>query len=58
MKQQIEVDHAVITFLDDVKTGKYANIEKDIIELPRNSLSRDEYVFEEEDIPVFYSMSN
>lgn len=58
MKRQVEVNNAIITFLNDVKIGKYANIEKDIIEVPRNSISRDEYIFEDEDIPVFYSMSN
>ena len=58
MKRQIEVDNAIITFLSDVKKGKYADIEKDVVELPRNSLSRDEYVFEDEKIPVFFSMSN
>lgn len=58
MKRQVEVNNAIITFLNDVKVGKYANIEKDIIEVPRNSISRDEYIFEDEDTPVFYSMSN
>lgn len=58
MKRQVEVNNAIITFLNDVKIGKYVNIEKDIIEVPRNSISRDEYIFEDEDIPVFYSMSN
>lgn len=58
MERQIEVNNAIITFLNDVKKGKYANIEGDIIEVPRNNFSRDEYIFEDEDIPVFYSMSN
>lgn len=58
MKQEIEINNAIITFLSDVKAGKYANVEKGMIELPRNSYSRDEYVFEDEGIPVFYSMSN
>lgn len=58
MKRQVQVNNAIITFLDDVKIGKYADIGKDIIEVPRNSISRDEYIFEDEDTPVFYSMSN
>ena len=58
MKQQVVVDNALITFLNDVKIGKYANVEKDIIEMPRNDFSRDEYIFDDEEIPVFYSMSN
>lgn len=58
MKRQVEVDNAIITFLNDVKIGKYANVEEDIVEVPRNNFSRDEYIFEDEDIPVFYSMSN
>lgn len=58
MKRQVKINNAIVTFLNDVKIGKYADIEKDIVEIPRNNISRDEYVFENEDISVFYSMSN
>lgn len=58
MRQQIELNNAIITFLNETKNGKYANVEKDIIETPRSTQSRDEYVFEEEEMPVFFSMSN
>lgn len=58
MGNQIEVSNTVITFLSDVKAGKYAVIEKGIIEMPRNELSRDEYIFEEGEMSVLYGMSN
>lgn len=58
MRRQIEGSNAIITFLNDVKVGKYVSIDKDIIDIPRNNLSRDEYIFDDECTPVFYSMSN
>ncbi|MCM1536799.1 MAG: hypothetical protein NC254_00175 [bacterium] len=56
--KQFEVNNAVITFISETKAGKYANIDSSIIEVPRNTLSRDEYVFEDEEMPVLFSMSN
>lgn len=56
--KQLETNDAVITFIGETKAGKYANIDSSIIEVPRNMLSRDEYVFENEEMPVLFSMSN
>lgn len=58
MKQQIEVSNAVISFISDTKKGKYSEINNEIIDIPRNTLSRDEYVFNNEDMPVYFSMTN
>lgn len=58
MGKQIEVSNTILTFLGDVKAGKYAVIEKEMIEVPRNELSRDEYIFEEGEMAVLYGMSN
>lgn len=58
MKQYADTTNTIITFIKDTKDGKYADIENGIIEVPRSTLSRDEYVFEEEEMSVFFSMSN
>ena len=48
---------AVFTFLKDTKEGKYAEIDPNIVEIPRILTSRDEFLFEEE-IPVLFSVTN
>lgn len=48
---------AVFTFIKDTKEGKYAEIDPNIIEIPRTLTSRDEF-FAEEKIPVLYSVTN
>ena len=48
---------AVFTFLKDTKEGKYAEIDSNIVEIPRILTSRDEFLFEEE-IPVLFSVTN
>ena len=48
---------AMFTFLKDTKDGKYAEIDPNIIEIPRILTSRDEFLAEEE-IPVLYSVTN
>lgn len=50
-------DNTILTFLEETKEGKYAEISKKVIEVPRTSTSRDEYVYGEEQV-IFYSMSN
>ena len=52
-----ELNDAMITFLHETKEGKYVSVPVDMVEMPRNPISRDEY-FYEEDIPMFYSISN
>lgn len=51
------LDDVMITFLKETKDGKYAVVNENIIEVPRNTVSRDEYVYDEE-VPTFFSMSN
>lgn len=51
------LDDVMITFLKETKDGKYAIVNENIIEVPRNTVSRDEYVYDEE-VPTFFSMSN
>lgn len=59
MEQYTEPSNTIIKFIKETKEGKYAIIEKNAIEIPRNTLSRDEYVFDEkEEMSVFFSMSN
>lgn len=58
MEQRIESENAVLTFISDTKKGKYAEIDKNIVELPRNTISRDEFFFEEETLPVYFSITN
>lgn len=56
-KSVMDISGAMITFLHETKEGKYAVVNTDVIEVPRNTISRDEYVFDDE-MPMFYSMSN
>lgn len=49
--------NAVFTFLQDTKDGKYAEIDKHIIEVPRSLMNRNEYVFDQE-MPVLFSITN
>ena len=48
---------AVFTFLQDTKDGKYAEIDRNIIEVPRFLMTRNDYVFDQE-MPVLFSMTN
>lgn len=48
---------AVFTFIKDTKEGKYVEINPNIIDIPRNLNTRDEFLVEEE-IPVLFSITN
>lgn len=48
---------AIFTFLKDTKEGKYAEIDANVIEIPRILASRDEFLLEEE-VPVLFSVTN
>ena len=49
---------AVLTFLQRTKDGEYVEIDHNIVEIPRNSSTRDEYVFADKELSVYFSMSN
>lgn len=49
--------NVVLTFLRDTKDGKYAEVDTNMIEVPRIITSRDEYLFGDE-IPVYFSITN
>ncbi|SDA78965.1 hypothetical protein SAMN02910368_02751 [Lachnospiraceae bacterium G11] len=48
---------AILTFLQETKDGKYAEVDANVIEIPRQDESRNEYFFEE-DMPVLFNVTN
>ncbi|MBO7449186.1 MAG: hypothetical protein J6U54_02355 [Clostridiales bacterium] len=56
-KIKLDKTEAVVTFLKDTKEGKYAMLEPAIVEIPRTSTSRDDYL-EEDEITILYSVTN
>lgn len=58
MKKNIELENAVLTFISNTKEGKYSRIDGNLIETPRVTISRDEYLFEEDSKPVYFSITN
>ncbi len=55
--KEINECDAVFTFLKDTKEGKFAEIDSTIVETPRISITRDDFLLEEE-IPILYSVTN
>lgn len=47
----------MFTFLKDTKDGKYAEIDSNIVEIPRILASRNEFLFDE-DVNVLFSVTN
>ena len=58
MKQDKKIKfEAVLTFLKDTKDGKYAEIDPNIVETPRITTSRNEFLIDEE-MPILFSITN
>ena len=57
MKDNEKKIDTMLKFLTEIKNGKYVEINTHLVEIPRNSSVRDDYVFDDE-MPLLYSMSN
>ena len=58
MKPENEIKfEAVLTFLKETKEGKYAKIDQNIVETPRITASRNDFLIDEE-MPILFSITN